>query len=133
VGGALAALLDSMTTSKSRAIREHLLARRRELLARYHTTLALADEVQSVESEIVDVANEQWDLSLLSTMSHTDAQALEQVLAALQRVETGSYGTCTCCGAHIEPERLRILPEAAECFECAEFAEGQAPRWSMSV
>jgi RNA polymerase-binding transcription factor DksA len=122
-----------MTTSKSRAIRERLLARRRELLTRYHDVLALAEEEQSAEPELVDAANEQWDLRVLSMLTDTDARSLEAVLAALQRLEAGRYGTCACCGSRIEPMRLRILPEAAECFDCAEFAEDKAPRWVMSV
>ena len=110
-------------SSKTRDIRDRLHARRRELLAHYHNMQALADEEQSPEIELVDVANEQWDLRVLSLMSDSDARALGQVIAALQRLDAGSYGTCTSCGARIEPERLRILPEAAQCFECAALAE----------
>jgi RNA polymerase-binding transcription factor DksA len=121
-----------MRTTNTR-FRERLLARRRELLLRYYDTLALADEEQTHERELVDAANEQWDLRVLSAMSDADASALEGVLAALHRLETGSYGTCADCGGRIEPERLHILPEAAFCYECAEYAEQQPPRWVAQI
>jgi RNA polymerase-binding transcription factor DksA len=119
-----------MTLTTKTRVRQRLLARRRELLARYHATLALAEDAQAREIELVDAANDQWDLRVLSTMSDADAIALEAVIAALQRLEAGTYGTCTECGARIEAERLEILPEAPLCFDCADFAEQQLSRWA---
>lgn len=43
---------------------------------------------------------------------------LEQVKAALQRIEAGMYGICTHCGEPIALERLEILPYAPMCMEC---------------
>ena len=41
------------------------------------------------------------------------AQAgLNEVLAALQRVECGVYGMCAACREAIEVGRLRVMPEA---------------------
>jgi RNA polymerase-binding transcription factor DksA len=116
------------TNPKARAIRQRLRARRRDLLAHYRNMLDLAEEEQSPEAELVDAASEQWDVRILSVMSDADARALGDVVAALQRLDAGCYGACTSCASRIEPERLRILPEAAECFECAEFAEQQHSR-----
>jgi RNA polymerase-binding transcription factor DksA len=48
------------------------------------------------------------------------AQAqLAEVDAALDRVESGTYGTCTVCGHPIAPGRLEARPTAATCVECA--------------
>jgi RNA polymerase-binding transcription factor DksA len=44
--------------------------------------------------------------------------ALHDVLAALYRIETGSYGICTDCGARLPVERLEILPQVGQCIEC---------------
>lgn len=43
-------------------------------------------------------------------------QRLEQVTDALQRLEDGTYGKCTACGARISPERLEVLPTATLCL-----------------
>ena len=49
------------------------------------------------------------------------------VEAALARIEAGTYGECTDCGAHITAARLHAQPEAARCVHCQEKAE-QHPR-----
>ncbi len=43
---------------------------------------------------------------------------LSDIIAALERMEKGTYGICTNCGKLIEPERLRILPTATLCLNC---------------
>lgn len=48
----------------------------------------------------------------------------EQVLAALARVEDGSYGRCVDCGAELSAERLEARPEAARCISCQTASEG---------
>lgn len=48
----------------------------------------------------------------------------EQVLAALARVEQGTYGRCVDCGAELSAERLEARPEAARCFDCQSASEG---------
>ena len=40
--------------------------------------------------------------------------------AALTRIEDGSYGSCADCGGRISDERLRALPGATRCFDCAD-------------
>lgn len=39
--------------------------------------------------------------------------------AALERIIQGTYGQCLNCGRDIVLERLRALPEADKCHECA--------------
>jgi DnaK suppressor protein len=44
---------------------------------------------------------------------------LEQVDAALARLEEGTYGVCVVCGRPIPSERLEVRPSAATCVGCA--------------
>lgn len=44
---------------------------------------------------------------------------LEQVDAALARLDDGTYGVCRVCGGAIPPERLEVRPSAATCVGCA--------------
>jgi DnaK suppressor protein len=48
---------------------------------------------------------------------------LAAIDAALERIQTGSYGECTDCGADIGAARLHAAPEAARCLVCQEKAE----------
>jgi len=40
------------------------------------------------------------------------------VLAALHRIDLGTYGTCADCGAMVPEGRLEAKPEAARCVAC---------------
>jgi DnaK suppressor protein len=41
-----------------------------------------------------------------------------EVLAALQRIDLGTYGTCTDCGGAVPEGRLEAKPTAARCVAC---------------
>jgi DnaK suppressor protein len=43
---------------------------------------------------------------------------LDDVDAALARIEAGKYGICANCGKEIAPARLEARPESILCFEC---------------
>ncbi|HKW20076.1 MAG TPA: TraR/DksA C4-type zinc finger protein [Ktedonobacterales bacterium] len=48
---------------------------------------------------------------------------LEQVNAALQRLDDGTYGFCQRCGKPIDARRLEALPYAEYDLECQEIVE----------
>ena len=43
---------------------------------------------------------------------------LEEIDAALGRLDGGCYGTCLECGEPIDELRLEALPQAARCVRC---------------
>jgi DnaK suppressor protein len=43
---------------------------------------------------------------------------LEEVDAALQRFDAGTYGSCVSCGQAIPIERLEVVPAATRCVRC---------------
>jgi DnaK suppressor protein len=47
------------------------------------------------------------------------ADRIRQIDEALARIDEGTYGSCTSCGNAIPVERLRFLPHAALCVDCA--------------
>ena len=51
--------------------------------------------------------------------------AVDEIDAALARIEDGSYGICVSCGSPIPKERLRALPQAALCVRCKAGAIGR--------
>ena len=51
---------------------------------------------------------------------------LEQVEAALARLDAGTYGVCAVCGRAIPAERLEVRPAATTCVACATSAGGTA-------
>jgi RNA polymerase-binding transcription factor DksA len=43
---------------------------------------------------------------------------IDQLTAALARIENGTYGVCQSCGGPIGEPRLEALPDAVECVTC---------------
>jgi DnaK suppressor protein len=63
-------------------------------------------------------------LSLLGSENHT----LDQIEAAIERIEDGSYGRCEECGGKIPKPRLEAIPYAALCVQCA--SQQEEGHWS---
>lgn len=53
-------------------------------------------------------------LGLVDSLKRT----LDNVDAALARIEEGTYGTCARCGKHIGEARLEFRPESIYCIDC---------------
>jgi RNA polymerase-binding transcription factor DksA len=49
------------------------------------------------------------------------------ILAALQRIEEGIYGSCRACQQAIPPARLTAVPWAERCAPCQEAVEAGRP------
>lgn len=54
-----------------------------------------------------------------SRSSSLEAVELNEIDAALERIENGSFGHCQQCGCSIGRLRLRALPETRYCVGCA--------------
>lgn len=53
-------------------------------------------------------------------LARNEEAILEEVEAALARIEQGTYGRCEDCGREISRERLAALPFTRYCIQCAE-------------
>lgn len=58
--------------------------------------------------------------SRLSGLRDAAREELDQVDAAIARMDAGTYGVCTNCGRGIPIARLRVRPFAELCVPCAE-------------
>jgi hypothetical protein len=70
--------------------------------------LALAETVASIPDPVA--------VSRAAALLRT----IEEIDAAQDRIDTGSYGSCTSCGRAIPLERLEFRPFAAGCVSCQE-------------
>jgi DnaK suppressor protein len=92
--------------------------------AKLERSMPISDEaVRTVELD-------QQAVGRLSRMDLLQGQNLSQnlrdrelarygaIMAALHRLDVGTYGTCETCGAEIEAGRLMVFPEAPNCASC---------------
>lgn len=84
-------------------------------------TNALEDQTEEGEggadNHLVDQAAPTLDRELDYTLEENAEQVLEQIDAALARIEAGTYGVCEVGGEPIPEERLEARPWATLCIE----------------
>ena len=78
-------------------------------------------------SDMADVGTDAYEQDLTLDLMGSEKEVLEQIEAALQRIEDGSYGRCEECGHNIAKARLDAIPYAALCVQCASKAETGRP------
>ncbi len=100
---------------------------RRTLLARKNKIAALAAGLRRGEDELhagrrpdqLDRAADLEAHDVLESLQAAEAHELAEIEAALQRISTGTYGTCERCSESIGELRLRAMPQARLCMVCA--------------
>jgi DnaK suppressor protein len=99
---------------------EKLRQREAELLAllQQATGAGIAGDSPSEVTDFKDVAAEE-SRAVVDEVAHTHAtEELARTVAALRRVEDGTYGLCADCGEAIDERRLRALPATPFCTPC---------------
>lgn len=119
-----------MDTKELQALEEKLRARMRELEEEIRRDFEKADrKIYVSASEVHDSAERSFADQLVGlelAEADRDLTELRAVYAALQRMKSGTYGTCVACGSPIDDARLRALPAAARCRSCEEQREADA-------
>ena len=73
----------------------------------------------SADNHLADTASETYERELDEGIEEDAKEQLRDVEAALVRIESGDYGTCSVCGKPIPPERLEAVPWTTLCIEDA--------------
>lgn len=128
-----------MTDKQTEKYRKNL----RELLARVRgTAAALEGEVRvptggessgglsNAPMHLGDLGSDVYAQELSATLLDTEAHLRDEVIAALERVEDGTFGTCADCSKAIPAARLNALPYVRYCVRCAEAHEGRAANFN---
>jgi len=74
-----------------------------------------------------DLAGEQEQASLQDIQAGHAAGELSMAVAALRRLDDGSYGQCLDCGAPIDLRRLAAIAATPYCTQCQSDHERPAP------
>ncbi len=82
-----------------------------------------------LDREVGDQVDRAVDAECHEVSSHlaeVESHELQHIDAALERIANGTYGTCSFCSRSIPLARLRALPFATECVQCARLVEEKA-------
>jgi RNA polymerase-binding transcription factor DksA len=115
-------------------------ARLRDLSARLNgTARALEDQTRvpvggqsagnlsNAPLHLGDLGTEVYLQELNSTLYENEQYLREEVEAALDRIDRGTYGRCERCGKAIAARRLDSLPYARHCTRCAGVVQSGRP------
>ena len=112
-----------MTNTDLAIHREKLLALRASLLGDMTQIEddALKDhsKTTSIPTDMEELGSDNAEQELTLDLLGSDKEILDQIEAAIQRIEDGSYGRCKECGEQIPKNRLDAIPYAADCERCA--------------
>ena len=101
----MSAKLDTMTTASADRFRTLLQSHR-------------AEAVQQREEALAECATSVPD-PVAQRRSADLQRTIEEIDAALARIEAGTYGVCAGCGTAIPEERLELRPMARSCVACS--------------
>lgn len=98
-------------------IRKQLEKRLKELGARVEE---IEDDLRTPRSASwEDRATEIEGDEVLDALEGSAVGEIDEIRAALKRIDEGTYGTCARCGDEINQKRLEALPYATLCIQCA--------------
>jgi RNA polymerase-binding transcription factor DksA len=102
---------------KQRRKLERMLAK----LGRRHLAFerGMRREDGGVEADLAEQAGTLESDALLACLQEEGEEQGVKVLAALRRLEQGTYGVCQDCQLEIGDARLEALPYAETCISCA--------------
>jgi DnaK suppressor protein len=92
----------------------------KERLGQLRVALAPAEAVEV--NDIEALCDNSWSTGISAAVVEITSRTLQDIEGALERLESGTYGRCTDCGAEIPAARLRAMPFADRCRECQELA-----------
>ena len=73
----------------------------------------------SMPNHMAELGSGNFDQGLTLSLLGNEQDTLDQIEAAIERIEDGSFGRCEECGAKIPQSRLKAIPYAALCVQCA--------------
>lgn len=95
-------LLDIQETAKQAA----------QIVALDQTSVGRISRMDALQRQAMAIATNQ-----------RNAITLQQIAAALKRIECNQYGRCIECDTQIAESRLKLSPEILSCIDCAQQQE----------
>ena len=76
-------------------------------------------DLSSMPIHMADIGSDNFEQEFTLSLMENDEETLELIEEALERIESGTYGSCTECGGRIPKTRLNAIPYTPHCIKCA--------------
>ena len=77
-------------------------------------------ELSTAPSHMADCGSDNFEQEFTLQMMESSSEILEDINAALERIDEGTYNVCEVCGVKIPKKRLQVIPYATMCVKCAD-------------
>ncbi len=117
-----------MKKSEMKPYKERLLALRARLrgdvsamarAALNKTRTESSGDLSSMPIHMADLGSDNYEQEFTLSLMESEEETLEQIEAALERIEEGDYGHCLECEGRIPKARLNAIPYTPHCVKCA--------------
>jgi DnaK suppressor protein len=85
-------------------------------------------ETSHMPNHMAELGTDNFEQEITLNLLGNEKDVLDQIEAALERIEEGHYGRCDECGRKIPAARLEAMPYVAICVQCASQHERRLPR-----
>jgi RNA polymerase-binding protein DksA len=82
-------------------------------------------DLSSMPIHMADIGSDNFEQEFTLSLMENEEGTLDAIEAALERIDSGTYGTCEECGVKIPKARLLAIPYAPFCVKCTEHHENQ--------
>jgi DnaK suppressor protein len=84
-----------------------------------------AGNLSNMPIHMADLGTDNFEQEFTLNLLHNEEQVLDEIAAALERMNQGKFGLCEECQTGIPKARLQAVPYARYCVECARKLEQQ--------
>lgn len=116
-----------MTAKQLETYRELLLEKLRELMGDVtsieETLFQGGGELSSMPVHMADIGSDSFEQEFSLGLMAEEKKLVKEIMAALQRIEEGTYGICEGLGTPIESNRLEAIPWTRYSMEYARMME----------
>ena len=113
-----------MRKDRLAAFKKRLIEKQRQLVDEVgKSALYGKDQEDDSIKDLGDQANTAYTREFFFELGNGNRELLRDVVAALRKIEDGSFGACERCGEAIAEKRLDALPFARYCIDCQRVVE----------
>lgn len=108
-----------MKEKELEVIKQTLTKMRQSLMEEVQAKYAASREIGETNApDLADVSSNSYSREMLLNLSEAHHRQMQDIDAALARLESGEYGICAGCGENISPRRMEVRPFSRYCIDC---------------